>query len=82
MGRIANISTHYLVYLFKKETGASCREYVIQVRMRRACDLLKHTDYTVSEISRQVGYDDPYYFCRLFRKKTGMPPTQYRIKGA
>jgi two-component system response regulator YesN len=78
LARLINISTDYLEHLFKQETGTNCKEYIIQVRMRRAGDLLRNTDYTVDELSRQVGYDNPNYVSSLFKKKRGLTPLEYR----
>ena len=46
--------------------------------MERACYLLDTYDQPVAEIARGLGYEDPYYFSRLFRKVMGMSPTRYR----
>lgn len=47
-------------------------QYLTSVRIRRARELLETTDYTVSEIGHWVGYDNPLYFSRIFKKQTGV----------
>lgn len=64
--------------LFRKVNGISPSEYILQLRITHACDLLRNTDHTISKIATYCGYQDLSYFSRLFRKKTGMTPTQYR----
>ncbi len=53
-------------------------QYIISVRMTHAQQLLSTTDYTITEISAVVGYDNPLYFSRLFKKQIGLSPTDYR----
>lgn len=67
-----NIDRSYLFRLFKAVTGTSLKNYLLNYRMKKACDLLTHTDYPVSVIARSVGYEDALYFSRLFRSKRGI----------
>ena len=53
-------------------------EYLIHLRIRQACRLLDTTGLTVREIGFRVGFEDPYYFSRMFRKLMGQSPRQYR----
>ncbi len=73
-----NVSHPYLSSLFKKQTNISIKEYLLQVQMQKAKDLLKSTTELVSNIAIQVGYDNEYQFSKIFKQKTGMTPTQYR----
>jgi AraC-like DNA-binding protein/ABC-type glycerol-3-phosphate transport system substrate-binding protein len=75
-----SLSPTHLKRLFKVNTGTSCVDYIIRLRLARAVDLLENTSYTISEIARQVGYDDPYYFSRLFKKKHSVSPLHYRSR--
>ena len=68
----------YLHRLFKAATGSSLQEYLLDLRIRKACGLLRQTDLAVSIIALSVGYEDTLYFSRLFKKKKGLSPTQYR----
>ena len=58
-------------------------DYLIQLKMQRACQLLDLSDLRVKEVAAKIGYDDPYYFSRLFSKVMGLCPQTYRnnVKG-
>lgn len=65
---------------FKQATGYSPKEYILRVRLSRAKELLTLTSQSVTEIARAVGFDDPYYFSRLFRRKEGVSPLRFRAQ--
>jgi AraC family transcriptional regulator of arabinose operon len=65
---------------FKEATGYSPKEYVLRIRLSRAKALLTLTSQSVEDIAAAVGFDDPYYFSRLFRHKEGMAPTRFRAQ--
>jgi AraC-like DNA-binding protein len=67
---------------FKIHTGASPRRYQLQIRINRAKALLLDTDRTMAEIAEQVGFASVHYFSRLFKKRIGCAPLQYRRRGA
>lgn len=64
--------------LFKRYTGLAPHQYHLQLRMNKARQLLAGTGATVKEVAAQLGFDDPHYFCRIFRKKTGHTPEAWR----
>ncbi|MBD2845557.1 response regulator [Paenibacillus sp. IB182496] len=68
----------YLSTMFKKETGEGFVNYVTKRRMSQAKLLLANTDLKITEISSRIGYDDPNYFTRTFRKVCGVAPNQFR----
>ncbi len=72
------INKNYFCSLFKSETGDSYGEYLTQVRMEEAKRLLKNSELRAYEIAEMVGYTDQRYFSQVFRKHTGMKPTDYR----
>lgn len=72
------MSVSWFIRNFKKYTGTTPMQFVTSIRMTNAQMLLETTNYTVGEISRIVGYDNPLYFSRLFRKQKGCPPSQCR----
>lgn len=74
----AKMSYTTLHALFKKKTGVSPMEYVIQMRIHRAGQLLRTTPLSIKEIAVRVGIDNPRYFSRLFGKRCGLSPSQYR----
>ena len=53
-------------------------QYIISIRIANAQGLLEATDYSINEIARIVGYDNPLYFSRLFHKQKGLSPSQFR----
>ncbi|MFD2668386.1 helix-turn-helix domain-containing protein [Listeria grayi] len=73
-----NISQSYLSSIFKKYTQTSPIEYFIQLKIDQACKFMKLTDMKIYEIAKKVGYEDPYYFSRLFKKYMGLSPKVYR----
>ncbi len=83
--QIANqvgLNISYLGKLFKSEKGISIKNYLINIRMKRACELLKSTDYQISDISRSAGYMDQLQFAKIFRKYKSVSPTDYRVKNS
>ncbi|WNR43263.1 response regulator [Paenibacillus roseipurpureus] len=69
---------NYLSILFKKETGKTITDYMTNVRMKNARELLKNPDYKIFEISELIGYADPNHFSRIFKQMEGMYPTEFR----
>lgn len=78
LSRILNLSPYYFSKLFKEETGATFMEYLTNLRLEKAKELLKDCNLTMKEICGEVGYSDPNYFSRIFKKNIGMTPTEYR----
>jgi len=74
----AGLSVPHYTALFRKQAGISPVRYLTRVRLRHACELLDCTEMHVSEGARAVGYEDAFYFFRLFRKYNGHAPTDYR----
>ncbi len=74
----AGLSVPHYVALFRQQTGTSPLRYLTRVRLRHACELLDLTDKPVSEIAHIVGYEDAFYFSRLFRNNIGHSPKTYR----
>lgn len=68
----------YICLLFKQETGETINEYITRVRMEKAKELLEETDRKLAEICSAIGYAEPSYFTKQFRKYTGMNPSDYR----
>ncbi|GIO84834.1 hypothetical protein J25TS5_17660 [Paenibacillus faecis] len=68
----------YFCILFKNQTRMTLHQYIARTRMRAAADLLLQTSLRVYQIAENVGYKDPKYFIRLFRKEFGTSPEEYR----
>lgn len=73
----SNFSHTYLCALFKKHTGKTLNEFITEVRMDRAKELLKNSNLKLYEISSSIGYPDANYFSTLFKKHTGCSPTKF-----
>jgi len=78
MAEYAGLSRSHFVRLFKEQTEYSPMDYFIRLKMQHACMLLSFSNKSVSEISFEMGYEDPYYFSRLFKKIIGTAPSDYR----
>ena len=64
--------------VFKEHMGMPPSEYIIEQRLRHACGLIASTDMPIGQIASLVGYDDQRFFCRIFKKKLGVSPSEYR----
>lgn len=74
----AAVSKSYLCEIFKKELGITFINYITNLRIERAKQLLSGSDMKMYEISSAVGFNDYTYFSQIFKKKTGMTLSQYR----
>ena len=72
------ISPYYFSKLFKKRTGSNFIEYLTNVRIERAKELLRNTNKSMKEICLEVGYSDANYFSRTFKKNVGVTPSEYK----
>ncbi|XID93416.1 response regulator [Paenibacillaceae bacterium WGS1546] len=68
----------YLSKIYKAETGESLGDYMIRVRMEKAQYMLKHTNKKIYEITTELGYQNPQYFSKMFKKHFGLSPHEYR----
>lgn len=73
-----NLSASHFSNLFRKSTGMPPIDYFIHLKMQKACQLLYANDAKIKVVAIDLGYDDPYYFSRLFKKYIGTSPEQYR----
>jgi len=78
MANHAQLSKSHFARLFKEQTNYSPVDYFIRLKLQRACMQLALTRQTIRQISLAVGYTDPYYFSRLFKKIIGKSPSQFR----
>lgn len=73
-----NLSYNYLSKIFKDEIGKSFIDYLTELRMEKSMKLLSKGNLSIKEICQQIGYNDPNYYCKAFKKLTGKTPTEYR----
>ncbi|MFC5467207.1 response regulator [Cohnella suwonensis] len=73
-----NLHPTHLSKIYKIETGEGISDYISSLRMERACRLLRTTDKKVYEISAEVGYLDPAYFIKVFKKQYDVTPQEFR----
>ncbi|GGO08056.1 response regulator [Saccharibacillus kuerlensis] len=71
----------YLSKIYKAETGEALGDYIIRMRMERAAHLLKHSSKKIYEITSELGYQNPQYFSKMFKKQYGMTPNEFRESG-
>lgn len=72
------LSKSYINAAFKKYTGRAPVDFFINLKMQEACKLLKSTNLYIIDIGQRLGYNDPYYFSRIFKKMMGVSPKEYR----
>lgn len=72
------ITPQYLCKIYKKETGETINGYITNLRMEKAINLMDDRRYKIFEIAIKLGYKDPNYFARVFKKHTGKNPSEYR----
>jgi len=73
-----NMSASHFSNLFKKATGMSPLDYFIHLKLQKACILLYSSDIKIKNVAEAIGYGDPYYFSRLFKKYMTVSPEKYR----
>ncbi|ADQ46587.1 transcriptional regulator, AraC family [Caldicellulosiruptor kronotskyensis 2002] len=78
LAKMVYLSPTYLSYLFKKQLGVTFKEYLINIRLKKSKELIETTDLPIGEISKMVGIEDQNYFSRLFKRKYGVSPMNYK----
>jgi AraC-like DNA-binding protein len=78
LAETANLSVSHFCTLFKHLTGFAPIDYLLHQRVQRACELLDTTDQSIKRIAGEIGFVDPLYFSRVFRKVHGVSPKAYR----
>lgn len=80
LGKIAHLHPAYLSKIFKEVTDVNLSNYITDVRMQKAAELLEQTELRIHEVMEQVGYQKSQYFSKLFKDKYGVTPKEYRRK--
>ena len=78
LAKLEGLSNSRYITLFSKETGKTPSEYILELRLQRACDLLLSTDIGIGPIGASSGYKDQYFFSKIFKKHIGVSPQEYR----
>lgn len=73
-----NISCSWFIREFKRYKKCSPKQYITNFRIQKAKEFLSDTSLTIKDVSTLTGYDDQLYFCRIFKKYTGMSPSNFR----
>lgn len=79
MASLCNISSSYFSKLFHKVTGDTFANYINQVRVEKACELLSGTDTPITMIALDLGFEDSSYFNKVFKRITGVTPSMYKV---
>lgn len=78
LSRELGVSSRYLRKTFEERIGINCSHYIAMLRIARAKELLWDWEKGITEVAVLTGFNSPQYFCRIFKKHTGMTPAQYR----
>jgi ligand-binding sensor protein/AraC-like DNA-binding protein len=78
MANLCNISSSYFSKLFKKENGIGFNAFINEIKLDKSIKLLENKDLPIINLSLELGYEDCSYFIRLFKKKYGVTPANYR----
>jgi two-component system response regulator YesN len=78
--KFAAISPGYLSTLFRREFGQNMVDFINKTKINRACEILLESRYRINEVADKLGFDNAFYFTRVFRKYTGISPTEFVLR--
>lgn len=80
LSKIYYLNENYLGRLYKRQTGKSFSAYLNEIRLEKACALLRETDDPVIAVALATGFNNVTYFNRIFKRHMGVTPTAYRAQ--
>ena len=80
VAKAVSMSSSRFSTVFSQQNGQTFTEYLVTLRLKKAKELLRTTNERSSQIAREVGYNDAHYFSYIFKKNTGMTPSDYRLQ--
>ncbi len=78
LAEYVHVNASYLSRVFKQETGSNLKDYIWELRLNRACELLRRPDLRIQEVGAQLGFQTSSYFSYFFKKGTGLTPREFR----
>lgn len=78
LASLCNMSEYHFIKVFKSSVGVTPHNYTKNIIISKSKQLLSHTDYNISYIATELGFEDSLYFSRFFKQATGLSPTQYK----
>ncbi|WP_424766434.1 response regulator transcription factor [Paenibacillus sp. sgz302251] len=78
IAKVINFNPSYISNFFKKKTGVTLSDYITEIKIEKAKTLLSGSVLKINKIAEEVGYDDQRYFCLVFKKHSGITPSQFR----
>ena len=80
LAAVCNLDRSYVGKIFKSRMGTSMRDFLMNYRMQKACELMKESLLNIGEISTMVGYPNMFSFSRAFKSTVGQSPRQWRFE--
>lgn len=75
---VSHYSQRHFIRLFSATYSTTPQQYLLGIRIRHACSLIREKTFSITEIATRCGFNDSNYFCRIFKKNVGMTPSMYR----
>ncbi|MDF2593091.1 MAG: hypothetical protein K0S75_2557 [Clostridia bacterium] len=80
VAKLANLSTYHFIRVFKQKTGQTPYEYLMDIKIEKAKEMLKNKNHTIIEICFACGFSNHSHFTTTFKKKSGVTPSEYRTE--
>lgn len=78
VAQLANLSPYYFIKVFKTQTGKTPYDFLVDIKINKACTLLKTSSNTITEICEYCGFSNSSHFTNVFKRKMGVSPSEYR----